>query len=111
METTVTFDEKTQEFVVNSPTVLSQKYWITNGYKHTNYALVFGQTIVKGKNEGIAAFLVRIRDDNMKPMPGITILDMGRKMGLDGVDNAALKFDNVRVPRENLMNKFTEVDE
>lgn len=41
METTATFDKKANEFVVNSPTVLSQKYWITNGFKHSNYALVF----------------------------------------------------------------------
>jgi len=49
--------------VVNSPTALSQKYWITNGVCHSNYALVFGQTIIDGKNEGVNAFLVRVRDD------------------------------------------------
>ena len=47
METTATYDESTKEFVVHSPTVLSQKYWITNGFKHASYALVFAQTIVK----------------------------------------------------------------
>ena len=50
METTATFDEKTQEFIVNTPTTLAQKYWITNGSVHANQALVFAQTIVKGKN-------------------------------------------------------------
>jgi acyl-CoA oxidase len=42
---------------------------------------VFGQTIVKGKNEGVNAFLVPIRDKNMKPYSGIEIRDMGFKMG------------------------------
>jgi len=42
METTLTFDEKTNEFIVNSPSTLSQKYWITNGFNHANMALVFG---------------------------------------------------------------------
>lgn len=111
METTVTYDEAAKEFVVNSPTTLSQKYWISNGFKHANFALVFGQTIVKGKNEGVNAFLVPIRDKDMKPLPGMTINDMGVKMGLNGVDNAALKFQNVRIPRENMMNKFSDVDE
>lgn len=37
--------------------------------------------------------------------------DMGYRMGLNGVDNAKLLFDNVRVPRENLLNKYSEVDE
>lgn len=111
METTVTYDEKTKEFVVNSPSVLSQKYWISNGFKHANHALVFGQTLVKGKNEGVNAFLVPIRDKDMKPVPGMTINDMGVKFGLNGVDNAALKFNSVRIPRENMMNKFSDVDE
>ena len=93
METTVTYDNEKREFIVNSPTVLSQKYWITNSVNHANYALVFGQTIVNGKNEGINAFLVRIRDENMKPMPGVKILDMGMKMGMNGVDNGVLFFD------------------
>lgn len=111
METTVTFDESTKEFIVNSPTVLSQKYWITNGFRHSNTALVFGQTIVKGKNEGVSAFLVPIRDKSLKEMPGVTITDMGLKMGQNGVDNASLTFNNVRIPRENMMNKITDVDE
>jgi acyl-CoA oxidase len=40
METTATYDDATKEFVVDTPTVLSQKYWITNGFKHSNYAVV-----------------------------------------------------------------------
>lgn len=35
---------------------------------------------------------------------------MGYKMGLNGVDNAKLTFDNVRVPRENLLNRFSDVN-
>lgn len=50
METTATYDDKKQQFIVNSPTTLSQKYWITNGSVHANLAVVFAQTIVKGKN-------------------------------------------------------------
>ena len=34
---------------------------------------------------------------------------MGIKMGLNGIDNAKVSFDNVRVPRENLLNKDSEV--
>ena len=32
-------------------------------------------------------------------------------MGLNGVDNAKLTFDNVRIPRENLLNKYSDVTE
>lgn len=32
-------------------------------------------------------------------------------MGLNGVDNAKLSFDHVRIPRENLLNKYSDVME
>lgn len=34
---------------------------------------------------------------------------MGVKLGLNGVDNAALKYNQVRVPRENMMNRYADV--
>lgn len=36
---------------------------------------------------------------------------MGFKIGLNGVDNAALLFHNVRIPRTNMMNKYCDVTE
>lgn len=36
---------------------------------------------------------------------------MGYKIGLNGVDNAALLFHNVRIPRTNMMNKYSDVNE
>lgn len=111
METTATFDEKTKEFVIHSPTTLSQKYWITNGACHANYAIVFAQTVVKGKNEGVNPFIVPIRDGQMKPFKGVTIEDMGWKMGLNGIDNGKLMFNQVRVPRVSMLNKINDVTE
>lgn len=35
---------------------------------------------------------------------------MGSKFGLNGIDNGRLKFTNLVVPREALLNKFSEVD-
>merc|ERR1719471_2824660 len=109
METTATYDPATQEFIVHTPHPLAQKYWITNGAVHAKHVVVMAQMFVEGKNEGIHALLVRMRDNEMKTMPGVTIEDMGYKMGLNGVDNAKLSFDNVRVPRENLLNKYSDV--
>ena len=34
---------------------------------------------------------------------------MGYKMGLNGVDNGKLAFKNVRIKRENLLNKIGDV--
>lgn len=36
---------------------------------------------------------------------------MGFKIGLNGVDNAALAFHSVRIPRVNMMNKYCDVTE
>lgn len=58
METTAIYDHATETFTINTPSTLAQKYWITNGACHANWSIVFAQTHVKGKNEGINAFLV-----------------------------------------------------
>merc|ERR1712141_542361 len=84
---------------------------ITNGAIHAKHIVVFAQLIVEGKNEGLHGVLVRIRDNDMNVMPGATVEDMGHKMGLNGVDNAKLSFDQVRVPREALLNKYSDVTE
>lgn len=110
METTSEWDPKTQEFIINSPTVLSQKYWITNGAIHCNYAIVFAQLLLPGnKTEGVHAFLVRVRNEDSSVCKGVFIEDMGSKFGLNGVDNGRLRFDNVRVPREAILNKYSEM--
>lgn len=111
METTATFDNTSKEFTINSPTTASQKYWITNGACHANQAIVFAQTIVNGKNEGVNSFIVTIRDDNMKPAKGVMIEDMGVKMGLNPIDNGRLMFDHVKVPREAMLNRICDVTE
>lgn len=73
--------------------------------------MVFAQTIVKGKNEGVNVFIVRIRYDNLAPTNDVFIEDMGMKMGLNGVDNGRLIFNGVRIPRESMLNRFNDVTE
>jgi len=109
METTATYDKETDELVVNTPTPLAQKYWITNGACHAHHCVVFARLIVNGKDEGIHGVLVRIRQDDLAPVEGVAVEDMGHKMGLNGVDNAKLTFNNVRVPRENLLNRHSDI--
>merc|ERR1711962_1833200 len=109
METTAVYDEKTKEFIVNTPHPLAQKYWITNGAVHAKHVVVFAKLIVDGVNEGIHGVLVPIRDNDLKILPNVLVEDMGHKMGLNGVDNAKLTFKNVRVPKDNLLNKYSDV--
>eukprot|EP00494_Astrolonche_serrata_P028154 UN28419 len=110
METTAIFDEKTDEWIINSPTVLSQKYWITNGAIHAHWVVVFAQMIIKGKNYGVHAFLVPVRNKDLTVRKGVKIEDMGIKMGCNGVDNAKLFFTHVRIPRTGLLNAHSNVE-
>lgn len=52
METTATYDKETKEFIVNTPSTLAQKYWITNGALHAQHCIVFAQLLVDGKSHG-----------------------------------------------------------
>lgn len=47
--------------------------------------------------------------DTFLPMPGIIVGDMGEKVGLNGLDNGFLMFNNCSVPRINLLNKNIDV--
>ena len=42
---------------------------------------------------------------------GVRIEDCGAKLGLNGVDNGRIWFDHVRVPRENLLDRYAQVHE
>ena len=55
--------------------------------------------------------VVPIRDDEGNDLPGVTTSDCHYKGGLPGVDNGRIQFDHVRVPRENLLNKYADVAE
>lgn len=103
MKTTATYDADTKEFIINTPEVNARKYWITNGAIHAHYVVVFAQLMNKDVNEGIHGFLMPIRDKNRKVLPGVTVWDMGYKIGVNGVDNASIGFDQVRIPREYML--------
>lgn len=110
MQTSATLDLDRDEFVIQTPTTLAQKYWITNSAVDAKWAVVFAQLIIRGKNYGVHGFLTQIRDDDMRPMKDVRIEDMGHKMGTNGVDNGKLWFDGTRVPRGALLNASSNVD-
>ncbi|MFT4187189.1 MAG: acyl-CoA dehydrogenase family protein [Aeromicrobium sp.] len=111
IETTATYDAETGEFVVCSPTPSARKDYIGNAARHATMAAVFAQLVVGDENHGVHCLLVPIRDEDGNDLPGVTTSDCGHKGGLKGVDNGRLMFDQVRVPRENLLNKYGDVDE
>ncbi|WP_280257188.1 acyl-CoA dehydrogenase [Nocardia wallacei] len=109
LETTATYDPATQEFVVHSPTDSARKDYIGGAAEHARMAAVFAQLITEGESRGVHCFLVPIRDEQGRDLPGVTTSDCGLKGGLPGVDNGRIVFDHVRIPRENLLNRYADV--
>jgi acyl-CoA oxidase len=107
--TTATYDVETQEFVVNTPDELAEKNYIGNAARDGRMAVVFAQLITGGESHGVHALMVPIRKVDGSVESGVTIIDDGRKAGLNGVDNGRIRFDQVRVPREALLNRFGDV--
>ena len=107
--TRATYDPSTQEFVIHTPEEGDRKDYVGNAGADGQLATVFAQLEVDGDEHGVHAFLVPIRDDAGQPMPGVTLLDNGPKMGLNGVDNGRIAFDQVRIPREAMLDRHGSV--
>jgi hypothetical protein len=55
-------------------------------------------------------FIVQLRSlDDHLPLPGITVGDIGMKFGsgaYNTMDNGVLRFDHVRIPRDQMLMRF-----
>ncbi|WP_343320291.1 acyl-CoA dehydrogenase [Arthrobacter sp. TMP15] len=108
--TTATYDEASEEFVINTPFRAAWKEYIGNAAVDGLAAVVFAQLITKGVNHGVHALYVELRDPASKEfLPGVQGRDDNIKGGLNGIDNGQLAFNHVRVPRTNLLNRYGDV--
>ena len=111
IETTATYDHKNKSFIIHTPNAEARKEYIGNAACHGQMATTFAKLILDGKDYGVSAFLVPLRDKTGETMSGVTIKDCGRKMGLNGVDNGVIYFDHVIIPKENMLDKFASVND
>jgi acyl-CoA oxidase len=111
LETTATYDADTQEFVIHTPVEQARKEFIGNAARDGRMAVVFAQLIVGDESHGVHALLVPLRDETGRLCDGVRIEDDGEKAGLNGVDNGLIWFDNVRVPRDVLLNRYGDVSQ
>ena len=109
LETTAHYKSDTNTLIINTPHEHASKEYIGNAM-HSEMAAVFCQLIVDEVNHGVHCILVTIRDKDGNTMPGIRVKDCGYKMGLNGVDNGMFWFDNVEVPKANLLNRFGDIN-
>ncbi|HJS01057.1 MAG TPA: acyl-CoA dehydrogenase, partial [Flavobacterium sp.] len=111
LETTATYNHKDQTFIIQTPHQKAQKEYIGNAALHGQMATVFAKLIIADVDYGVNAFIVPLRDKNGTVLKGITIGDCGHKMGLNGVDNGTISFDNVIIPKENMLDRFASVND
>lgn len=111
IETTATYHHSDRTFIIHTPNEQARKEYIGNAALHGKMATVFAKIIVDGKDYGVGAFVVALRDNHGKILPGITIKDCGRKLGLNGVDNGIIHFNQVTIPADEMLDRYAGVDE
>jgi hypothetical protein len=95
MSTTAIPTEDGKAFILNG-----EKLWCTNGTR-AELLVVMARTpskLVAGKEKRqITAFIVEVG------WPGVEIVRRCHFMGLKAIENGVIRFQNVRVPRENIL--------
>ena len=112
IDTTATYDRERGGFVLRSPAPRLRKFWITNAGYFARNAVVMARLLAGGADHGLHGFWVPLRPAAGAPtFPGISIEDVGEKTCLPSTDIAHISFDDVFVPRDNLLDRYTRVDE
>ncbi|KAG0050312.1 hypothetical protein BGZ83_004893 [Gryganskiella cystojenkinii] len=119
IETEAHWDAKQGCYIINTPNITAQKYWIGAAAETALMSVVWAQLYTPNpenksqwQHQGIHAFLVPLRDLKTREiLPGVTIRNCGAKSGLNGIDNGRLWFDHVKVPRDMCLDKYGGVSE
>jgi len=110
METTATFDKVKDEFILHSPTDTAIKWWPGGLGRTSTHCVLFARLFIEGQDFGPHGFIVQLRSlEDHLPLPGITLGDIGPKMGWGAIDNGFLKLDHVRIPRDQMLMRFAKV--
>ncbi len=92
MHATATPTEDGSAYILNGV-----KLWTTNGVIADILVVMAAVPRSEGHRGGISAFIVDAH------APGVSVLHRNQFMGLRGIENGVTRFDNVRVPREDLI--------
>jgi alkylation response protein AidB-like acyl-CoA dehydrogenase len=92
MSTTATPTPDGTAYILNG-----EKLWCTNGAIAELLVVMARTPGAPGKPGPITAFMVEAKS------PGIELVHRCEFMGIRGIENALLRFTNVRVPKENLL--------
>jgi acyl-CoA oxidase len=96
---------------VHTPSVEGMKWWPGGLAKSCNTCILMAKVIIDGKNYGPHPFFFQVRDfETHQSLPGIELIDIGQKLGYNGMDNGGMRISHVLIPRRNLLMRYTDVD-
>eukprot|EP00976_Prorocentrum_cordatum_P041530 842655-Prorocentrum_minimum.AAC.1 len=101
------WDNEANTFTINTLDVGAAKNWISQGLV-ADKAVVVADLRVGGKSYGPHAFFIDFRR-NGEVVPGIMLGDMGKKTVGNDLDNAWIMFNNVKVPKSTLLNRYADI--
>lgn len=108
VNTTCTWDESRQLFLLDCPDEGATKNWISQGLT-ADMAVVVATLIVQGKSYGPHAFLMELRR-NGQLVEGVSAEDMGDKTIGNDLDNASISFSKVWLPADSLLDRFAGLE-
>ena len=76
LQTTATYDKATEEWVLSTPTLAAMKWWPSNLVMAT-HCVLYAQMIIDGVEHGVHVFMLQLRDEELQPLPGIEVGDIG----------------------------------
>mmetsp|Transcript_10933 Transcript_10933/g.26255 ORF Transcript_10933/g.26255 Transcript_10933/m.26255 type:complete len:537 (-) Transcript_10933:213-1823(-) len=108
VNTRADWDAASQTFTLDSPDLGAYKNWISQGLV-ADKTVAVADLFIKGKSYGPHAFMMNLREDR-KPVPGVILEDMGKKTVGNDLDNAAIGFQKVVLPKSALLNRFADIE-
>ena len=98
-------------FDVHTPSIGAVKYWPGCLGLLSTHTVLYARLVIGDVDHGIHSFLVQLRNiDTHQALPGIEVGDIGVKMSTNDNDNGYLRFDHVKIPRTNMLMKYSQVD-
>jgi acyl-CoA oxidase len=71
--------------------------------------VIYAQLIIDGTEYGVHSFFAQIRDVNHRPLPGVTLGDLGPKLGDGANDTGFMILKDFRIPRTYLLARHQQV--
>jgi alkylation response protein AidB-like acyl-CoA dehydrogenase len=95
MRTTATPTEDGEHFIING-----EKLWTTNGTRAELFVVMARTPDIEKNGKQVKQITAFIVDASM---PGVEVAHRLRFMGLKAIENGVIRFNNVKVPRENIL--------